>query len=215
MNLCTEAGATSNGTLTITHHLPLGKGMGSGTALVIAIAKCLLGDDCKERALAIEDVVDPGHSGIDFQTIWDGHPILFKKGSPTVQAAISAEFLKEGVLIDTGAPGETTAELVAWMKTREAEMRPFFETIGACTERLMGGESPITVIPDHHRAQIGLGIVPDSAKHLIERIEHEGGVGKVIGAGGRVGGGGMVLALHPEKKQLLSMIPADFTVYHL
>ena len=59
-----------SGKLTIHNTLPLGKGMGSSTALVVALARCFLGKNCKDEALAIEDIINKGHSGTDFATIW-------------------------------------------------------------------------------------------------------------------------------------------------
>jgi mevalonate kinase len=45
---------------------------------------------------------------------------------------------------------------------------------------------------------VKLGVVPETVQKLIENIEKTGGVAKVIGAGGRTGGAGIVLALRPS-----------------
>ena len=78
------------------------------------------------------------------------------------------------------------------------KMYEAIQSIGDCTERLLKGESLHAVMRDHHRAQTVLGIVPDSAQKIIAQIESEGGSAKVIGAGGRTGGGGMVLCLSTQ-----------------
>lgn len=188
---------TETGTLTIDSNIPLGKGMGASTALVIAIAKCVLGEHCKEQALAIEDAVNPGHSGIDFAVIWEERPLLYRKGEEPQVIQLPEGILDTAELIDSGAPNETTAELVAWVRSRsgETEIRNALEVIGNCTQRLLNGEPLAQVIQDHNKAQCILGIVTDKTKSMITKIEQEGGSAKVIGAGGRSGGSGMVLIL--------------------
>lgn len=183
------------GTLRVLCGLPLGKGMGSSTSLVIAVCRCFLGPECEKAARMVEDRINPGHSGIDFAVIFKNAPILYARGKEPEIPEIPNNILKGARLIDSGKPNETTKELVAWMKTREAEIAPAIQAIGDCTERLLKGETLHSVIRDHHRAQVMLGIVPESALKIIEGIENEGGSAKVIGAGGRTGGGGMVLVL--------------------
>lgn len=187
----------SAGTLCIDTDLPLGKGMGSSTALVIAICRCLLGGDCRAEALAIEDAVNPGHSGMDFAVIWEEKPILFRKGSPPEHIDLPSNLLKGSRLIDCGEPGESTKDLVAWMQGRKDEpvVATALRTIGNCTGRIASGEPLTSVIRDHHRAQLALGVVRPEAERIIADIEAKGGAAKVLGAGARTGGGGIVLAL--------------------
>jgi mevalonate kinase len=108
------------------------------------------------------------------------------------------DILSGAVLVDSGRPNETTKELVAWMKMRGAEIESAINVIGDCTERLLKGEDLRTIMRDHHRAQIALGVVPESAVRIIEDVESKGGTAKVVGAGARTGGGGMVLCLPPQ-----------------
>lgn len=187
------------GTFRIGGMLPIGKGMGASTAIVIAMCHAAIGEDCKEVAQAIEDTVNPGHSGLDFAVIWNEAPLVFRKKENPVPIAIDLSFLRSTKLIDTGAPEETTPELVSWVRTRyesgEPETIRAIETIGNCTERILSGEPLKNVMRDHHRAQIALGVVPQNAQEIIARIEKDGGAAKIIGAGGRTGGGGMVLKL--------------------
>lgn len=198
------------GRLVIRCTLPLGKGMGSSTALVIALSRCMLGDGCEEVALSIEDRINPGHSGIDFAVIWRNEPILFARGQKPQSIVLPQHLLAHATLIDTGIPNESTKELVAWMKARfpaagtprpgteASKIMEAIDIIGTCTERLLHGESLHAVMRDHHRAQIALGVVPHAAQKIIADLEAKGGSAKVIGAGGRTGGGGMVLMLPPQ-----------------
>lgn len=196
---CEQSRKPVRGTLTIRNQLPIASGMGSSTALVIAIARALLGDDCHERALEIEDEMNPDHSGLDFAVIWGNRPIRFRKSASetTIERLTNPfDWLARTELIDTGKPNESTPELVAWVKSREKQLRKPLQIIGNCAERLLGGEDPRAVFRDHHRAQLALGVVPQSVEELIANIEKEGSAAKVIGAGGRTGGGGMVLRIN-------------------
>ncbi|MBI2117706.1 hypothetical protein HYT95_02300 [Candidatus Peregrinibacteria bacterium] len=210
-----------SGHLTIENTIPIGRGMGSSTALVIALCRCLwkcgtffpppkgegTGEGyIKNIALSIENAINPGHSGLDFAVIWENAPILFQKGKELYKLPTTHYKLDNAVLIDTGQPRETTPEMVRWVKECIGNPHPnplpskgegitALQTIGHCTERLMQGESPLTVFPDHHRAQVALGVVPPAVQNLIAEIEESGGAAKIIGAGGRSGGGGIVLAL--------------------
>jgi len=200
---CGELGA-QKGKLSVVNQLPLGKGMGSSTALVIAVTRALLGQDCRAQALAVEDAVNPGNSGLDFAVIWEGKPVLFRKNTEPQPMNLPANLLENAMLIDTGTPNEATPELIAWVKEREQELLPHLKTIGECTERLAIGENLQNVLRKHHRAQVALGVVPEAVQELIAEIERAGGAGKVLGAGARTGGGGIVLALG-KKEELISI----------
>lgn len=190
-----QAGLRLHGELFIETDLPLGKGMGASTALVIAIARAILGRDCRTEALAAEDALNVGHSGMDFEVIWEEKPIVFQQGKPSRPFVVPKNFLDRIQLIDTGMPDEHTPALVAWVSSRQEELQKSLQTIGSCTERILAGESLHAVIRDHHRAQVALGVVPAHAQAVIKDIESRGGAAKVIGAGGRTGGGGMVLTI--------------------
>ena len=224
------------GPLTIENTIPIGRGMGSSTALVIAICRCLLekqhsplscrsgrgaggegkNEEPKEIAAAIEDAVNPCHSGLDFAVIWEGKPVKFTKADGPTPVDLNLSFLKKAILIDTGKPNETTPEMVAWIKDsslspRErvrVRVRGALQTIGHCTERLLKGEDIKEIFKAHHRAQITLGVVPKPVQTLIAEIEKAGGAAKVVGAGGQTGGGGMVLAIH-QNHSLLEKIARE------
>ena len=181
------------GALTVNNFLPLGKGMGSSTACIIAICRAIVGVDCETIALNIENLLNPGNSGIDFSVIWKEKPIVFQKNHPPQSINIDVARFQHSTLIDTGNPHETTKELVAWMYAKESDIQGAIQTIGHCTDRILAGEPIATVMKDHHRAQVALGVVPAKTQKIIADIEAQGGSAKVIGAGGRTGGGGMVL----------------------
>lgn len=188
-------GTLPDGTLRLENELPLGKGMGSSTALVVAMTRALAGDNTLSLAQTIEDAVNPGHSGIDFAVIWNDTPVVFAKDKVPSLLEESPQYLQSTLLIDTGMPDQSTRELVAWVKDRSAEVQEPLETIGRCTEKLLSGKTLQDIFPEHHAAQVRLGVVTEAAQALIADIETSGGCAKVIGAGGRSGGSGMVLAI--------------------
>ncbi len=203
------------GILHIHNTIPLGKGMGSSTALTIAIARAL-GIHEREQVLAIENIANPGNSGIDFAVIWEEKPVYFKKPATPKQIDLPPaiiDALQSAILIDTGAPRETTPELVTWITMRHVQgdkaIEPAIHAIGGCAQRMMNGEDFLTVIREHHQAQINLGVVSKKAQSLIKKIEQEGGYAKVIGAGGRTGGSGMVIAFGADPKIAKAM---DFEI---
>ncbi len=193
------------GTLAIKNQLPLQKGMGSSTALIIAVCRSVLGPNCREQALAIEDELNPGHSGIDFNVIWEETAVKFSKKEGATPIALSPSLLDGAFLLDTGAPNETTPELVAMVQYYEEDFKEIFEKIGACTNRIAAGEDLQAVIRDHHRAQVVLGVVPSDVQDMIQKIEDAGGAAKVIGAGGKTGGAGVVLALGVDEDLIKSL----------
>lgn len=194
INLCRDFQPDLSGTLHIESNLPIAKGMGSSSALVIAIVRALLGENCREEALNIENTLTPQNSGLDFTVIWENTPIYFKRGAPPKPLSLPDDILKDAALIDTGVPSETSAELVNWIRYKADAVQDSLKAIGACTERIIAGEPITSVIRDHHKAQVELSVLTEEAKKLIADIEDSGGAAKVIGAGGRADGSGMVLA---------------------
>lgn len=213
-------GSPFRGTVTIRNRLLLGKGMGSSTALVIGLTRALLGQSKRAEALAVEDAMNPGHSGIDFAVIWEEKPLYFRKGQPPQTITLPKDILRGALLVDTGTPNEATPELVAWVQERSEDPRikQALIAIGKCTDRLRKGEDIRTVFHDHHKAQVTLGVVPAAVQTMIKEIERLGGAAKVLGAGGRTplrsfgasegqaGGGGTVLALHKNTDLILPVI---------
>lgn len=196
-----------SGKLTIRNTLPLGKGMGSSTAIVVALARCIFGENCKDEALAIEDVINKGHSGIDFAAIWEERPIVIQHNR--YEFTDLPKGLRRGFLVDTGLPAAPTSIIIRQLKERmlrETILMDSVETIGNCTERLLSGENPLTVFPDHHRGQVGLGVVPPRVRSLIKKIQQSGGAAKAARVGGATGGVGMVFAVHPKVKVLEKLL---------
>ncbi len=195
------------GKLIIHNTLPLGKGMGSSTAIVVALARCFLGESHKEEALAIEDIINKGHSGLDFAAIWEERPVVIQ--GDKYEFIDLPKQLQSGFLIDTGLPAAPTSIIIRRLKERlmkEKILMDSVSTIGDCTDRLLSGEDPLTVFPDHCKGLVDLGVVPPRVRSLIEKIQRSGGAAKPGRFGWATGGVGMVFAVHPDVKVLKKII---------
>jgi len=196
-----------SGTLTIRNTLDLGKGMGSSTAIVVALARCFLGKNCKEEALAIEDIINRDHSGLDFAVIWEERPIVIQGNH--YEFTELPEGLQRGFLVDTGLPAAPTSIIVKRLKERmttEKGLMDSVDTIGNCTERLLSGEDPLTVFPDHYKGLVDLGVVPPRVRALIEKIQQSGGAAKPGRFGCATGGAGMLFAVHLKINALKKLV---------
>jgi mevalonate kinase len=192
-----------SGELRIRNTLPLGRGLGSSTAIVAALARCFFGESCKNEALAIEDVINKGHSGLDFAVIWEKRPIVIQGNNYEFTDLPTG--LQRGFLVDTGLPAAPTSQIVQRLKERISKEKVLMESvhiIGNCTERLLSGEDPLTVFPDHYRAQVTLGVVPLQVQSLIEKIQRSGGAAKAGRFGEGFGGVGMLFVVHPNVRAL-------------
>jgi mevalonate kinase len=199
-----------SGKLTIRNTLHLGKGMGSSTAIVIALTRCFLGKYCKEAALAIEDIINRGHSGLDFAVIWEERPIVMQGNK--YEFTDLPKGLQRGFLVDTGLPVAPTSIIVQQLKERlttEKVLMDSVETIGNCTERLLSGENPLTVFPDQYKALVNLGVIPAQVQALIENIQKSGGAVKPGRFGGATGGVGMMFAVHPNFNALKEILGSE------
>ena len=195
-----------SGKLTIRNTLPLGKGMGSSTAIVVALARCFLGENCKEMALAIEDVINQGHSGLDFAVIWEERPIVIQGNK--YEFTELPKGLQRGILVDTGLPTAPTSIIVRALKQRlqtDKVLMDSVNAIGNCTERLLAGEDPLSVFPDHNKELVNLGVVPPRVRSLLDKIQRAGGAGKPGRFGGATGGAGMVFAVHRDVSVLMKL----------
>ena len=215
-------GMKLQGNLKIINELPLGKGMGSSTSLVIAVSRCLLAGGtapARRRAMAraIENKLSPNNSGMDFNVIWEDSPIFYKKDEGCKPIELPTDLLADSILIDTGKPNETTSELVkivTELKEKDPKIEEALRSIGDCTQRLADGDDLESIIKDNYPHQLTLGIVPQSVQDLITQIEESGGSAKVLGAGGQTGGGGMVLAIHKKSGLLQDITSKHQLKYH-
>jgi mevalonate kinase len=188
--------------------LPTGCGMGSSAALAVACVRALAElegreasfEECFREAFKIERYFHGSPSGIDHTVSAMGGLVAYKREGPVIEKLTTPEPLKLSV-INTGTPGRSTAELVAGVRAREAELRPVIEEIGAIAEEgiaaLQGWklEELGRLMNENHRCLRALGVSTPELDAAVEKLRERGALGaKLAGAGG----GGVVIGLGGE-----------------
>jgi len=198
--------------------IPPGAGFGSSAALAVGIASACRraldrpGDPEEIAAIAhrVERLQHGNPSGIDVRAVLHGGAIWCRRGANGLvhePAPLAPEALEAIRLFDTGAPAESTGEMVAAVRgLRDREPGRVDDALamldGAAEEgrdALARGDvrALIGAIRRAHAGLSALDVVHPDVRRVIARIESEGGAAKISGAGGRRGtGSGLVLVVH-------------------
>ena len=86
-----------------------------------------MGENCKEEALAIEDTINKGHSGLDFAAIWEERPIVIQGNK--YEFTELPKGLQRGLLVDTGLPAAPTSIIVQRLKDRLTREKVLMDSI--------------------------------------------------------------------------------------
>ncbi len=195
-------------TLEVRSELPVGSGFGSSAAIAVGIlAACLTLLD-REPSLSVLDrlaleVERRQHgtpSGVDHNTVIRGGVLMARRdasgGLVLEPLAVPAGTLERFTVLHTGAPAETTGEVVAAVRGRRDRDPESFErlldrmgaNVVSFAERL--AEAPADeprlaeLIDDYEACLERLGVVPPSVRAALERARAAGCAVKVSGAGG-------------------------------
>jgi mevalonate kinase len=152
-------------------------------------------------------------SGVDVQAVLRGGVVLCRRVDDDVlechELPEAGGRLEAFRLFDSGAPNETTGEMVAAVRgllDREpVRVRGAFSEIEAATHAgcaaLSRGDDD-AYVPIVRRAEAALealDVVPRKVREAIRAIEAAGGAAKISGAGGLTGAGaGLVLVAHAD-----------------
>ncbi len=186
--------------------LPIGCGMGSSAALAVATVRAkarLNGEEadfsrCYEEAFRMERLFHGTPSGIDHSISALGGLVAYRRSSEGPQVEkIELRHPLFLVVVDSGRPVQSTAELVAGVRQR-APTRTL-EAIGALTERVVAAMQqggPIgTLLDENHRLLQELGVSTPALDRVVEALRSAGASGaKLAGAGG----GGVAFGLYPS-----------------
>lgn len=214
--------------VTVRSRIPVGRGFGSSAAVGAAVALAWLAREEVElppealEALLL-DVERRQHgqpSGVDTACVLRGGLIgavpSGEGGMRIEQLPVRSDLLDRFRLVDTGAPAESTGEVVAAVRERrdddpesvEAALRRMSDTTSSFRRLLdAGSPDPERVVDLVRRCQRGLeeiGVVPEPVRRLVRAVEEEGGAAKISGAGaltspaGGPPGGGLLLVYHPD-----------------
>ncbi len=194
---------TKGCSLSIKSDIPIGSGLGSSAALVVAVLKSLLkvtertlsNDELIALARRCEDFAHGKSSGLDPAVIINGGLTCFQNGKTSVShKKITAPYY----LVHTGRTSSTTAKCVKRAQKVIAENPELLTNFSEIEEADISIES----VRKNHALLCQLGVVPDPIQSFAKEIESIGGAFKICGAGsvnGKRGGAGLILSnVNPE-----------------
>jgi len=207
--LAVSAGAQlpSGLAITVTSSIPMASGMGSGTAVSVALIRALaahLKQDMSDEAvsaMAYEiDVLHHGTpSGIDNTVITYGTPVYFVKGRPIERLTVGARLTL--VIGNTGIPAPTRASVAAVRKLRETEPARWEQVFDQIAEIVAGARKQMQAgdraslgesMNENHALLQQLTVSSPELDRLVEAARQAGALGAKLSGGGR---GGNMIAL--------------------
>ena len=219
--------------LVVDSSLPVGSGFGSSASVAVAVAGGLLelvgelepGFDRLARiTLAVERRQHGTPSGVDHSTVLRGGILRLRplagETPHIVSLAASARVLAALHVFDTGAPVETTGEVVAAVRARRQDDRAGFDAILARMEAAtLAMEDALAAaaevgamvlaVRDFERQLEAIGVVPPAVSAAIRRLEAVGAAAKISGSGtlSEGGAGALIVCGSPDRSDLAAMVP--------
>lgn len=202
----------------VSSELPMGAGLGSSASVAAAIVGGLLafwehGADAPKVVSVVREVERRQHgfpSGVDHQTVIRGGFVWAEPG-PESGAVDLADLVCAGapqpILIDTGAPKQTTGEVVESVRQKVADgddgVWDEMQTATLAFRRaLESADDPRPAVRRYHCCLLRLGVVPDRVADWIRSWEDGGGAAKTSGAGATRGDrAGCLLAYPPPGEE--------------
>jgi len=212
--------------LRIVSGLPLGAGFGSSAAAAVGIvsaAVALAGESLSWSRVGVlaAQVERRQHgfpSGVDAATVFHGGVLwALRRGDDLDFEPVTAraDLLRELRILNTGAPEESTGEVVASVAARRADSPASFDTtleaMGDATRRfrqlITASQTAIAdllePVRDYQRCLESIGVVPSAVKEIVNDIERGGGAAKLSGAGALSGTcAGCLLIIRPQASEL-------------
>lgn len=211
--------------LTIATNIPIGCGMGSSAALIVALGQTLFtyvnahvvpqvssltpaAEIFLEWAKDIENLQHGVSSGVDLHLSYYGATALIENGQYHHQKATSVPF----ILINTGKPQVTTATCVSHVRRyfdqphalRANTLLDDFAAITRAMEQATQRNDCLEMqrcIRENHKLLCTIGVVPTRTQEFIAVLSKYGIAAKISGAGASVGeNAGIVLAVSDSSK---------------
>lgn len=213
-------------TLQIHSDLPIGGGMGSSATVIAAVVKAVEKQyDLQFSKQQLSDIVyetekkqHGASSGVDVAATVYGNLLWYRKETEFLRVATPLDFLDDTffdtiTLILTGRPeastGETVRLVMEKMKQSPGEIRDVFDQIEEITKSILTSlqakdiEGLLRNINCCSDQLERLGVVPPTARAIIDAVREAGGAAKITGAGS-LGGEhvGTLLAVHEHPARL-------------
>ncbi len=204
----------------IDSEIPTGAGLGSSSALAVAVTKAaaalyrknLSDEKINEIAYECEKLMHGTPSGGDNTACCFGGLIWFQKGNPNIIKSLKKEVpykLDNFVLVHAGKPEKTTGELVQLVRNLDEDFRSeriekiesaTYKMLDALKKKDFAAMKEMINVAQTNLAE--LGVSTDSIDNLVSEIRKIDGAAKLCGAGG----GGAVLCYHENKSKLTKLI---------
>ncbi len=212
--------------LHISSDIPIGAGLGSSAAVAAAVASAIsqfvVSEIDKKKiheiAVLIEQKKHGNPSGGDPAAVIYGNLVWFRKESDELKViqpvpfAMPQALAKNFYLVDTGAPVESSGEMVQAVRAMYNEKIEYVDRIFNDLEKITRDmiivlhngheESLMELIKMGQRNLEKIDVVSKHVKEIIVAIENSGGVGKISGGGGKTKGTGHLVIYHKDKKRL-------------
>ncbi|MFT5121637.1 MAG: mevalonate kinase [Verrucomicrobiales bacterium] len=177
--------------LSLASDIPLGCGMGSSAALILAALRVLslhtggILPDEPELGLRVEHLQHGRSSGLDIVTSARGGMIRMADGKVESLPAIEQAL----ILALTGCPEVSTGVCVEAVRKGFAHDQVLWQAFTDCTNavtRTMADgrqEALRDALMENHRLLVRIGVVPERVQAFVAEIEACGGAAKICGAG--------------------------------
>lgn len=199
--------------------IPIGAGMGSSAAYAVAKSALKIGKPDLERinrlAYEMEKKRHGSPSGVDNTVVTYGGFLWYRKESENFKTFRQIEAkrkLPKLFLFNSGKPAESTKDMVEYVADLRRKRKIYIEGIFRRIEKVTRGflsylteeanENFGHLIRENGELLESLGVVSESTKTIIKRVEEMGGYAKIIGAGGRRVGSGMVLVYYKDVEKI-------------
>lgn len=220
--------------LTISSELPIGTGLGSSAAISASFIAALLTflriawdkTLVNELTFQAEQVFHGNPSGGDNSTVVFGGLIWFRKESSDLKLiqpllfTIPSKIAKNFTLINTGAPKESTKEMIELVsKKLKGKNKKILDDQELLVKDLLialkekSETQLIQIIKAGEKNLEIMGAVSPFVKSIIRKIETAGGAAKVCGGGGKTKATGVLLCYHPNPSVISNIAKSNHLDY--
>ncbi|MFC1625120.1 mevalonate kinase [Patescibacteria group bacterium] len=207
----------------ISSKIPVGSGMGSSAALAVSMAASINILSKKEwnleninnLAYEIEKKQHGTPSGGDNTVVSFGGFVWYRKEAENLKVFSNIKPKRnfpQFFIINSGQPKESTKEMVQMVRKKyeknPQKVEKIFKNMESCSRgflKFILKEQNIDIgqlLVENQRLLEELGIVSNDTMDLVSQLEKNGANVKVSGAGGKVGGSGILLVYHKDSSKL-------------